>query len=131
MKSRRHIPIPIVTLGLAVASLIAGCAAQYTEANLPDTHPASAKAAASPMPERSGTLALTKSDPLAATPAPMRDMAAPSGPEEHMHAAPAGNALDAAIYTCPMHPEVVSKEPGRCPKCNMKLVPKKKEGGHE
>lgn len=26
------------------------------------------------------------------------------------------------IYTCPMHPEVVSDKPGRCPKCGMKLV---------
>ncbi|MEX1052152.1 MAG: heavy metal-binding domain-containing protein [Patescibacteria group bacterium] len=25
-------------------------------------------------------------------------------------------------YTCPMHPEVVSDQPGRCPKCGMKLV---------
>ncbi|WP_198781475.1 efflux RND transporter periplasmic adaptor subunit [Shewanella putrefaciens] len=25
-------------------------------------------------------------------------------------------------YTCPMHPEVISHEPGRCPKCNMFLV---------
>lgn len=25
-------------------------------------------------------------------------------------------------YTCPMHPEVVSDEPGSCPKCNMDLV---------
>ena len=23
----------------------------------------------------------------------------------------------AAIYTCPMHPEVVSNKPGSCPKC--------------
>jgi hypothetical protein len=28
-------------------------------------------------------------------------------------------------YTCPMHAEVVSDQPGRCPKCKMKLVPKK------
>ncbi|WP_133272289.1 heavy metal-binding domain-containing protein [Hymenobacter radiodurans] len=25
------------------------------------------------------------------------------------------------IYTCPMHPEVVSNEPGKCPKCGMTL----------
>src|SRR6266700_7806702 len=30
----------------------------------------------------------------------------------------------AIIYTCPMHPEVTSDKPGRCPKCGMNLVPK-------
>ena len=30
----------------------------------------------------------------------------------------------ATIYTCPMHPEVTSDKPGRCPRCGMKLVPK-------
>src|ERR671936_118970 len=26
------------------------------------------------------------------------------------------------VYVCPMHPEVVSEEPGSCPKCSMKLL---------
>ncbi|HMG83324.1 MAG TPA: heavy metal-binding domain-containing protein [Ferruginibacter sp.] len=25
-------------------------------------------------------------------------------------------------YTCPMHPEVISNKPGKCPKCGMDLV---------
>ena len=36
-------------------------------------------------------------------------------------------------YTCPMHPEVISDKPGKCPKCGMDLVlkdaPEKKEEG--
>jgi hypothetical protein len=34
---------------------------------------------------------------------------------------------DTAVYTCVMHPEVHGKEPGKCPKCGMKLV--KAKGG--
>ena len=29
--------------------------------------------------------------------------------------------LDKKKYTCPMHPEVQSDQPGNCPKCGMKL----------
>jgi FtsP/CotA-like multicopper oxidase with cupredoxin domain len=37
---------------------------------------------------------------------------------------PAAMPADAGpvTYTCPMHPEVTSDEPGRCPKCGMKLL---------
>ncbi len=30
-------------------------------------------------------------------------------------------------YTCPMHPDVVSDRPGKCPKCGMNLNLSKKE----
>jgi transcription initiation factor IIE alpha subunit len=29
------------------------------------------------------------------------------------------------IYTCTMHPEVITDKPGKCPKCGMDLVKKK------
>jgi FtsP/CotA-like multicopper oxidase with cupredoxin domain len=35
-------------------------------------------------------------------------------------AMPAGAGT--VTYACPMHPEVTSQEPGRCPKCGMKLL---------
>ena len=34
-----------------------------------------------------------------------------------------GDAGAAGPYGCPMHPHVVSEEPGKCPECGMKLMP--------
>ena len=38
-------------------------------------------------------------------------------------------SMAATQYTCPMHPEVMSDEPGDCPKCGMYLVPFEEDGG--
>lgn len=38
----------------------------------------------------------------------------------------AEEVAEGATYTCPMHPEVTSDEPGECPTCGMDLVPAEK-----
>ncbi len=42
---------------------------------------------------------------------------------KHMDSDEHGN-MHARKYTCPMHPEVVTGTPGKCPKCGMDLVQK-------
>ena len=44
--------------------------------------------------------------------------AAPPAPDR-----PAPTVAEAAIYTCPMHPEIRQARPGDCPKCGMTLEP--------
>lgn len=34
-------------------------------------------------------------------------------------------------YTCPMHPEITSHNPGNCPKCGMALVPADEQSAHQ
>jgi hypothetical protein len=48
----------------------------------------------------------------------------PADEDAHRHEGSiAMSPYDDATYTCPMHPEIVRPEPGRCPKCGMDLVP--------
>ncbi|MFH1374156.1 MAG: efflux RND transporter periplasmic adaptor subunit [bacterium] len=40
-----------------------------------------------------------------------------------------GESAEVQQYTCGMHPEIISDEPGYCPICGMKLTPKKTGAG--
>ena len=44
---------------------------------------------------------------------------------------PAPPPAEAALYTCPMHPEVKQDHPGACPKCGMALEPVTPTAGEE
>ncbi len=45
-------------------------------------------------------------------------------PENYLSPPPKPAAAQDAIFTCPMHPEIVQKGPGSCPICGMALEPK-------
>jgi Cu+-exporting ATPase len=38
---------------------------------------------------------------------------------------------EGSLYTCPMHPEILTREPGDCPKCGMPLEPLLPDGAEE
>ena len=49
----------------------------------------------------------------------------PPGTVAEVVASPAARVETPTLYTCVMHPEVLSDKPGKCPKCGMTLVLKK------
>lgn len=89
-------------LTLAALPLLAACAAHRAPLGLPAGHPADA--------DVPGIAVLGG----AAAPA----VAAPTAPVAP--AAPAASEKPAK-YVCPMHADVVSDAPGKCPKCGMAL----------
>ncbi|WP_040819857.1 efflux RND transporter periplasmic adaptor subunit, partial [endosymbiont of Tevnia jerichonana] len=55
------------------------------------------------------------------------DMAEASVPQLRQQ----GAGGDQTDYVCPMHPQIVTKDPGNCPICGMNLEPVKQEDGAE
>ena len=62
---------------------------------------------------------------LAAAKARQSGLPTTSAHQNHTHQLESKTDASGTIYTCPMHPEVVSDQPGKCPKCGMTLVLKK------
>lgn len=131
-----------LTLPVAAALLLlAGCAAA-PQSPVTD-HPANPNASEAPTLQPSQVLALDHAtrpvtQPAETMPTMQHDMnnMNSSMPGMKMPPTTAPAASQAAVYTCPMHPEVLSDKPGKCPKCGMKLMVRKEaktpeHGEHE
>ncbi len=122
---------------LLAAGLLAACDGTAATPEMPTAgHPASASAPAAAMPAASDTLLVTPAGEPAAPPPREVEHAHVGGlhpqhpaatqPATQPSTQPATQA--AAMYVCPMHPEVTSTDPdARCPKCGMFLEPVKAE----
>jgi hypothetical protein len=113
----------LLSAALLAAPLIGGCVATTATTEVND--PASPEAPTAPAPERARVL-----DQSDAPVAPSADTAAAHehGEHEQAHEHDTPKASPAAVYTCPMHPEIQEKQMGRCPKCGMNLEPSTVEG---
>lgn len=69
-----------------------------------------------------GGLGLDPATPPASA-APAQANPQPSAPPNSLNPtkAPVAPNVQKTLYRCPMHPEVTSDQPGRCPKCGMAL----------
>ena len=101
-----------------IALLLPACAtASGTVMPFGTDHPAHADASESPLEDPAAFLRIDSAE--------IEPAMAPGEPEKAE-----GSETPAGAYVCPMHPEVSSNEPGRCPECGMNLVPREKSEEH-
>ena len=121
-----------LALLLCVAGL-AGCRS-YEPPPVTAGHPASPEAPVAPLTPAPSTLDINKANlpsmPAEPQPGPGHsrgqagmEATAPAPTSQAVPKVPSGEPVQ-AIYTCPMHPEVLSNQPVTCPKCGMELVPR-------
>jgi hypothetical protein len=133
----------VFTLG---SILLAGCASHSADFQPPPDHPANPAAAEALLPPPSGTLALAPMAAGEAAPGSQDAIPEQGSPDAgHSHhgsvpsadgdaatttsSAPVGVAATKTIYVCPMHKQVQSDKPGKCPICKMTLKPKQVPAG--
>lgn len=108
----------IVLLGAFVATLGLACSVGPSPVSRASNDPSNPAAA-----EGSAELRVAAAEVPAAGSAD--EHAGHAGHAGHADARHGDGGTAEVVYECPMHPEVTAKAPGLCPKCNMKLVPKK------
>lgn len=126
---------PIYPSALLTVLLLAGCATRRVPETFPENSPVSTETPAGPI---TAPVELGHHNPESS---PEGEMSKEAGHDHHRHTAPkspdtsphSGHAAHPTdehspppkptpqIYSCPMHPEVTTKEPGICPKCGMKF----------
>ncbi len=98
-------------------------AAKYWDPTLESTDDAGQPGVPGPVPPREALPRATP--PSSARPLATSSRTSAGSPAPGSPAPPASSAPAAVDYTCPMHPEVRSPTPGKCPKCGMDLEPRR------